>query len=79
MRAIGFPSEPSEFDFPEEMAELKRRLKDADTKVNVSDKTLEILWYKFSSDYSDFSGYWIEVDDETFADFCEWLSRYKLS
>lgn len=75
MKAIEFPNRSEEFDFPDGMAELKRRLEDVDAKVNVSDKTLEILWYAFSERYS---ACWLGVDDETFEDFCEWVSKYSV-
>lgn len=79
MKAIGFPSEPSEFDFPDDMVELKHRLKNTNIAINVSDSTLEILWYTFSDDYSALPSYWLKVDDETFAGFCKWLSRFNIN
>ena len=75
MKAIEFPNKSDKFDFPEDMAELKRRLKDVNATVNVSDNTLETLWYAFSERYS---ACWLGVNDETFEDFCEWVSKYSV-
>ena len=62
------------FEYPEDMAKIIKYLK-ATGKINVDSKLLEDLYYKYSDTVA---CSWRIVDDESLAQFAEFLSRVEL-
>lgn len=71
MKAIEIPNKggSERLTHFKDVEEIKTRLNSIEAKINISDKVLEVLWYAFSESWC--AG-WLNVDDKTFGDFCDW-------
>ena len=74
MRAF-IPYEEYEFEFPEDMEKIIRYLNERG-KLKIGEKLLEELYRQFSD--SAYCAQWMAVNDETLAQFAEWLSEIEV-
>lgn len=66
------PFKKYDYEYPEEMEKILKYLSEHG-KVNVSDKTIESLYYDFS-DYR-YDATWISVSSQTLEEFADYLSK----
>lgn len=74
MRAF-VPYEEFEFEFPEDMREIVRYLKEHG-ELKVGEKLLEALYGQFSDEV--YSAQWMDVNDQNLQHFAEWLSEIEV-
>lgn len=74
MRAF-IPNGKDQYRYPEDMETIVSYLNEHG-QVNVSEKTLEILYERFSENI--YCAGWMGLDEEVLAEFAEWLSKIEI-